>query len=116
MTRQPIGSDTPLIAVADLRAFAQTMRDKFADGRRMRVRDSDVVHAVDRERWIGGELVPQPLCHTPVYGWSPDALRAVREPVSCQKCRRILEPAEFLLPYGTFQPPLFTVASTRPAA
>lgn len=101
--------DVAFIAVADLRAFAQEMRLRFADGQRMSVRDSDVVHAVDTERWLMGELVPQPMCHTPVYGWSPGALRAVRKPVNCQKCRRILAaPDEILLPYGEFQPALFT--------
>jgi hypothetical protein len=107
MTNDPQG--VALIAVADLRAFAQEMRLKFADGQRMSVRDSDVVHAVDTERWLLGELVPQPKCHTPSYGWSPTAYRAVRKPVNCQKCRRILAaPDELLLPYGEFQPALFT--------
>ncbi len=99
------------LTVADLHAFAKTMRDKFSDGRRMSVRGSDVVHAVDRERWLYGELVPQPLCHTAVYGWSPNALIAVRKPVTCMKCRRKLgTPGEFLLPYGEFQPALFAVS------
>lgn len=109
MTIETNPQETPLIAVADLRAFAREMRDRFADGQRMSVRDSGVVHAVDSERWLYGELVPQPLCHTPVYGWSPAALRAVRRPVNCQKCIRILAaPDQILLPYGEFQPALFT--------
>lgn len=99
----------PFMSVADLRAFAREMRLKFADGQRMSVRDSDVVHAVDSERWLMNELVPQPMCHTPVYGWSPGSLRAVRKPVNCQKCIRLLAaPDQILLPYGEFQPPLFT--------
>jgi hypothetical protein len=109
MTTETNHQETPLIAVADLRAFASEMRRKFADGQRMSVRGSDVVHAVDTERWLYGELVPQPKCHTPVYGWSPTALRAVRKPINCQKCIRILAaPDQILLPYGEFQPPLFT--------
>lgn len=104
-----------VIAVADLRAFAQEMREKFADGQRMSIRDSDVVHAVDTERWLYGELVPQPLCHTPVYGWSPNAMRPVRKPINCEKCRRKLAaPEEILLPYGEFQPPLFTYIPPKP--
>ncbi|MFC4328314.1 hypothetical protein ACFPC0_10800 [Streptomyces andamanensis] len=111
--------DVTVLSVADLRAFAREMRAKFADGQRMSVRDSDVVHAVDNERWLMGELVPQPLCHTPVYGWSPGALRPVRRPVNCEKCRRKLaSPEERLLPYGEFQPALFTYIppKTRQAA
>lgn len=115
MTTPTNHQETPLIAVADLRAFAREMRAKFADGQRMSVRGSDVVHAVDTERWLMGELVPQPLCHTPVYGWSPNALRPVRRPVNCEKCRRKLAaPEEFLLPYGEFQPALFTYVPPAP--
>lgn len=109
MTTETNPQDVPLYAVADLRAFAREMRARFADGQRMSVRGSGVVHAVEPERWLHGELVPQPLCHTPVYGWSPTALRAVRKPITCQKCIRILAaPEQILLPYGEFQPPLFT--------
>lgn len=112
-----ITSDREFRTVADLRAFAKTMRDRFADGQRMCVRGSAVVHAVDRERWLLGELVPQPLCHTAVYGWSPDALKPVRSPVTCMKCRqKLAAPDEILLPYGDFQPPLFTVPRQRQAA
>lgn len=103
---------TPAMAmpIADLRAFAATMRERFGDGQRMVIRDSDVVHAVDRERWVQGEMVPQPLCHTAAYGWSPDALRPVRSPVTCMKCRqKLASPEEILLPHGEFQPPLFSV-------
>lgn len=115
MTTPTNHQEMPLIAVADLRAFAREMRDKFADGQRMSVRGSDVVHAVDTERWLMGELVPQPLCHTPVYGWSPQALRPVRRPVNCEKCRRKLAaPEERLLPYGEFQPALFTYVPPAP--
>jgi hypothetical protein len=92
----------------DVKSLAATAREKFASGQRMRIRASRVVHAVDRERWVAGELVPQPLCHAPAYGWSPDALRPVWSPVTCMRCRRILAaPDELLLPYGDYQPPLF---------
>lgn len=118
MTKETNTQAAPLIAVADLRGFASEMRRRFADGQRMSVRESDVVHAVDAERWLNGEMVPQPLCHTPVYGWSPSALRAVRKPVNCQKCIRALAaPEQILLPYGEVQPALFTFVPplTRPA-
>lgn len=110
-----ITSETPLLTVADLRSFASEMRRRFSDGQRMSIRDSRVVHAVDRERWLHGELVPQPLCHTAAYGWSPDAYRAVRAPLSCLKCRRILKAADEILPLygGDYQPPLFTVVMPR---
>lgn len=100
-----------------LSSLALTSRQKFMDGMRMTIRDSDVVHAVDRERWVAGELVPQPLCHTAVYGWSPAALKATRAPVSCQRCRRkIAAPDELLLPMGTFQPSLFSIKGLHSAA
>lgn len=109
-----ITSETPLLSVADLRAFASEMRRRFSGGQRMTVRGSAIVHAVDKERWLQGELVPQPLCHTAVYGWSPDALKAVRAPVSCMKCRRKLKsPEEILLGGGDYQPPLFSVVMPR---
>ncbi|MFE2934877.1 hypothetical protein [Streptomyces sp. NPDC059278] len=109
-----ITSETPLLSVADLRAFASEMRRRFSGGQRMTVRGSAVVHAVDKERWLHGELVPQPLCHTAVYGWSPEALKAVRAPVSCMKCRRKLKsPEEILLGGGDYQPPLFSVVMPR---
>jgi len=111
------GAPPDAALAVDLRSLAKTMRDKFADGQRMIVRGSAIVHAVDRERWLGGELVPQPLCHTPVYGWSPDSLKPTRAPITCMKCRRTLaSPDEILLPYGTFQPPLFTLPQQRRAA
>lgn len=94
-----------------LSSLALTTRQKFLDGHRMTIRSNRTVHAVDTERWVGGELVPQPLCHTGVYGWSPDALRPTRKPVSCQRCRRKLAASdEILLPRGEFQPPLFSRA------
>ncbi|MEV6400516.1 hypothetical protein AB0M39_38020 [Streptomyces sp. NPDC051907] len=106
-----ITSETGLLSAADLRSFASEMRRRFSDGQRMSVRGSSVVHAVDKERWLYGEMVPQPLCHTAVYGWSPTALRATRAPVSCMKCRRKLKAADEILPLygGDYQPPLFTV-------
>lgn len=92
-----------------LHSLALTTRQKFLDGHRMTIRDNGTVHAVDAERWVGGELVPQPLCHTAVYGWSPEALRPTRKPVTCQRCiRKLAAPDEILLPMGTFQPPLFS--------
>lgn len=92
-----------------LHSLALTTRQRFLDGHRMTIRDNGTVHAVDLERWVGGELVPQPLCHTAVYGWSPAALRATRQPVSCQRCiRKLAAPDEILLPRGEFQPPLFS--------
>lgn len=107
-------SETRLLTVADLRSFASEMRRRFSDGQRMRIRNSDVVHAVDTERWLYGELVPQPLCHTGTYGWSPEALKAVRAPVTCMRCRQKLKaPEEILLGGGDYQPPLFTVLQSR---
>lgn len=92
-----------------LHSLALTARQKFLDGYRMTIRDNGTVHAVDSERWVGGELVPQPLCHTAIYGWSPDAMRRTRRPVDCQRCRRKLAaPDEILLPQGDYQPPLFS--------
>lgn len=106
--------ETAPVAALDLRSLAKTMRDRFSDGQRMRIRGSHVVHAVDQERWLHGEMIPQPLCHTPAYGWSPDALHAVRSPITCMRCqRKLASPDEILLPYGEFQPPLFTVAIPR---
>lgn len=112
-----ITNGTDFRSVADLRAFAATQRGRFAGGQRMRVRGSPVVHAVDREKWLLGELIPQPLCRTAVYGWSPDAFRPVRSPITCVKCRqKLASPEEILLPHGTVQPPLFTVPRQRPGA
>jgi len=92
-----------------LHSLALTTRQKFLDGHRMTIRENGTVHAVDVERWVGGELVPQPLCHTAVYGWSPEALRPTRKPVSCQKCTRLLAaPDEIILAPGEYQPPLFS--------
>lgn len=105
----------PQTVPLDVRSLAKTMRERFADGQRMTIRGSGIVHGVDRERWLYGELIPQPLCHTPAYGWSPDALHAVRRPVTCMKCKRILaHPSEILLPYGEFQPPLFSMGGLVP--
>lgn len=92
-----------------LHSLALTTRQKFLDGHRMTIRDNGTVHAVDVERWVGGELVPQPLCHTAVYGWSPEALRPTRKPVTCQRCtRKLAAPDQILLPSGEYQPPLFS--------
>lgn len=91
-----------------LGSLALTTRQKFMDGNRMTVRRNGTVHAVEPERWVGGELVPQPLCHTAVYGWNPDALRPTKRPVNCQRCiRKLASPDQILLPSGEFQPPLF---------
>lgn len=92
-----------------LHSLALTTRQRFLDGHRMTIRKNGTVHAVDLERWVGGELVPQPLCHTAVYGWSPEALRPTRQPVSCQRCLfKLKSPDQILLPAGDYQPPLFS--------
>jgi hypothetical protein len=94
--------------VLDLRSYAASIRAKFSDGQRMRINRSKVVHAVDRERWVAGELIPQPLCHTGSYGWNESHYNPVRRPVSCAKCRmRMASADEVLLGYGEYQPPLF---------
>jgi hypothetical protein len=92
-----------------LGSLALTTRQRFMDGNRMTVRRNGTVHAVEPERWVGGELIPQPLCHTAVYGWSPEALRPTKRPVNCQRCiRKLATPEQILLPSGEFQPPLFS--------
>lgn len=99
-----------------LHSLALTARQKFLDGHRMTIRENRTVHAVDSERWVGGELVPQPLCHAPVYGWSPEALRPTRKPITCQRCiHKLAAPDEILLPMGAFQPPLFPVKMLQAA-
>jgi hypothetical protein len=96
-----------------LSSLAHTARERFV-GKNLSVRGSHVVHAVDRERWVAGLLVPQPLCHTAVYGWSPDAMHAVTGTVTCLRCRRMLTPDEVILPGGTYQPPLFSARVLQP--
>jgi len=100
--------DTPLTAV---RSLALSARQKFAGGKRMTVRKSKIVHAVTPARWIGGELIPQPACHTGTYGWDIMAMNATYAPITCQRCIRTLDTAAgvFAFPYGPVQPPLFVL-------
>ncbi|HEY9015642.1 MAG TPA: hypothetical protein VIM84_11335 [Gemmatimonadales bacterium] len=99
-----------------LHSLALTTRQRFLDGHRMTIRENGTVHAVGAERWVGGELIPQPLCHTAVFGWSPMSMRPTRRPVDCRRCiRKLAAPDEIILPAGDYQPPLFPVASLRVA-
>lgn len=103
--------------MAALRSLASTARQKFSGGQRMTVRKSAVVHAVSMQRWVGGENIPQPLCHTGIYGWDLDAMHPTGAPPTCLRCRRQLaDPMEIVLPRGEYQPPLFTIPTQRIAA
>ncbi|MCC3778819.1 VOC family protein [Streptomyces sp. UNOB3_S3] len=102
-----ITSDTTLRGVLDVRAAAAGLREKFADGQRMRIGDSPVVHDVASWRWLGGEYIPLPACHTAI-GWEPLRLSPTWAAASCGSCAKIRAEVEgMLLPGGSVRPPLW---------
>jgi hypothetical protein len=77
--------------MTDISPLAAGARARFGSaGVHAVVRAGRTVHAVQLGRWVGGEEVPELLCHTGVSGWDPDALQATRAEVTCARCLRIL--------------------------
>lgn len=77
--------------MTDIAPLAASARSRFGDsGVHAVVRAGRTVHAVSLGGWVGGEQVPELLCHTGVAGWSPDALEPTRAEITCARCLRRL--------------------------
>ncbi|QIS10444.1 hypothetical protein [Nocardia arthritidis] len=75
--------------MTDIAPLAASARARFGDpGVHAVVRAGRTVHAVGFTEWVGGEVVPELLCHTGVAGWSPAALEPTRADVTCARCLR----------------------------
>lgn len=81
-----------------LAAAAAEARDRFGGGRRVRVRASNVVHALGLARWLVGEQVPAPLCHVGIAGWELTAISPTDQPVTCGRCLRLIGVGEQVSP------------------
>ncbi|MEV0247615.1 hypothetical protein AB0H76_13570 [Nocardia sp. NPDC050712] len=77
--------------MTDISPLAASARATFGDaGVHAVVRAGRTVHAVSLGHWVGGEEVPELVCHTGVAGWSPAALQPTRASVTCVRCLRRL--------------------------
>ncbi|MGW5380744.1 hypothetical protein ACWESM_35400 [Nocardia sp. NPDC003999] len=82
--------------MTDIAPLAASTRAVFGDpGVHAVVRSGRTVHAVSLGQWVGGEEVPELLCHTGVAGWSPTALAPTRAEVTCARCLRKLGGSAF---------------------
>lgn len=90
---------------AAVMGVAETQQRRFV-GYNARVGSNKEVHGVSLTSWLGGAMLPGPMCHVGIGSWNPLTLKRTKDPVTCARCLRMIKASE---PAPLMQPALFEI-------